>query len=298
MIIAQITDLHVVGDGQLCLGRIPTNERLRAAVAHINGLQPRPDLVFATGDLAEHGLSEEYDALRAILADLRPPLYLIPGNHDKRDVFLDAFADHAYLPRQGAPFAHFVLEEYPVRLIGLDTLVPGKAHGLICDERLAWLDAVLGEAPGRPTMIFMHHPPFRTGIRWIDALGLHGGRKLEAVVERHPQVERIACGHVHRPIQVGWGGTVAATAPSTSQAELALALSEADGYDFGYVMEPQAVQLYVRDPGYGFLSHLSYVSGAYESFSTGKSERTNEVFRSRYQEFCLAEFDAAQPPRS
>ena len=121
MLIAQITDLHVVGNGQLCQGRVATNAQLQGAVAHINNLDPRQDVVLATGDLTDHGTVKEYAVLRDILAALLPPLYLIPGNHDHRDVLLEAFADHAYLPRLGAPFAHYVIEEYPVRLMGLDT---------------------------------------------------------------------------------------------------------------------------------------------------------------------------------
>ena len=294
MLIAQITDLHVVGRGQLCQGRVPTNAQLQEAVAHINRLDPRPDVVLATGDLTEHGLAEEYATLRAILEPLRPPVYLIPGNHDHRDVFLGAFAEHAYLPRRGAPFAHYAIDEYPVRLVGLDTTVLGQPHGVMCDERLAWLDATLGAAPDRPTLVFMHHPPFRTGIRWVDAMGLHGGRKMEAIVARHAQVERIACGHVHRPIQAAWGGTVACTAPSVSHAQVALDLSETSGFDIAYAVEPRAVQLHVRDPQYGFVSHTSYVSGPYETYPSANASGARPELRRRYEELRGAEFDA--PP--
>jgi 3',5'-cyclic AMP phosphodiesterase CpdA len=295
MLIAQITDLHVVGNGQLCQGRVATNAQLQEAVAHINSLDPRPDVVLATGDLTDHGTAEEYDALREILAALRPPLYLIPGNHDHRDIFLEAFADHAYLPRPGTPFAHYVIEEYPVRLVGLDTTIPGQGYGMLCDERLAWLDATLRAAPHRPTLIFMHHPPFRTGIRWVDAIGLYGGRQMEAIVARHAQVEWVTCGHIHRSIQVAWGGTVACTAPSTSHAQVALTLTETSGFDFGYAIEPRAVQLYLRDPGYGFLSHISYVSGVYETYPSVNASRLRDGFQRRYEELCRTEFDAASP---
>jgi Icc protein len=297
MLIAQITDLHVVENDQLCQGRVATHAQLREAVAHINCLDPRPDVVLATGDLTDHGTAKEYEALREILAALLPPVYLIPGNHDHRDVFLDAFADHAYLPRPGAPFAHYVLEEYPVRLVGLDTTMPGQHHGVLCEERLAWLDATLRDAPHRPTLLFMHHPPFRTGIRWVDAIGLHGGRKMEAIVARHAQVEWVVCGHIHRPIQVAWGGAIACTAPSTSHAQVALALTERRGFDFAYVLEPRVVQLYVRDPGYGFLSHVSYVTGTDETYAPVNPARLHESFHRRYAALCHTEFDVASAAR-
>jgi 3',5'-cyclic-AMP phosphodiesterase len=290
MIIAQITDMHVVAQGQLCYGQLPTNERLREAVAHINALVPRPDVVIASGDLTDHGTEEEYVALRDILSPLIPPVYVIPGNHDRRDVLLRAFADHAYLPRPGAPFAHYAIDDYPVRMIGVDTSVPEHHHGMMCDARLTWLEATLRTEPERPTLIFMHHPPFRTGVRWMDAAGLHGGRKMEAVVARHPQVRRVVCGHIHRSIQAGWGGTVVCTAPSTSH-QVALNLSDTGGYELA--MEPPAVQLHVLDPSYGIVSHLSYVAGAHENISPPQPQRDELVATALrgYAELCLTEFD-------
>ena len=96
MIIAQITDLHVVAKGRLFYDTIPTNAQLVEAVAHINSLDPRPDVVIASGDLTEHGLAEEYDFLREILADLIPPVFVVPGNHDRREGMLTAFAGEEY----------------------------------------------------------------------------------------------------------------------------------------------------------------------------------------------------------
>jgi 3',5'-cyclic AMP phosphodiesterase CpdA len=285
MLIAQITDLHVVAHDQLCYGRVATNAQLQEVIAHINTLMPRPDVVIASGDLTDHGTPEEYAALRDLLRALLPPVYLIPGNHDHRDVFLKAFADHAYLPHPGAPFAQYAIEEYPVRLVGLDTTILGRAHGELCAERLAWLEATLHAEPQRPTVIFMHHPPFRTGIRGMDAFGLYGGRQMEAIVARHAQVVRVICGHIHRSIQVAWGGTIACTAPSTCH-QVALNLQETETRMIDLVLEPRAVQLHLLDARYGLVSHLSYVGGDYETFSpvtAFRGNRTPEELREMVQ---------------
>src|SRR5262249_19750049 len=111
------------------------------AVAHIMKLDPRPDIVLATGDLVEAGKPEEYANLRRLLAPLSMPVFVIPGNHDARDTLRAGFADHAYLPRDG--FIQYTIEDLPLRLIALDTLVPGKGHGELCEERLAWAEARL-----------------------------------------------------------------------------------------------------------------------------------------------------------
>ena len=294
MIIAQITDLHVVARDRLCYRQIPTNAQLAEAVAHINSLVPRPDVVIASGDLTDHGREDEYEILREILAELPMPVFMIPGNHDRREALLKVFADRPYLPRSGAPFIHYAIEDYPIRLIGLDTSVPEHHHGMMCDERLRWLDETLSAQPDRSTMIFMHHPPFRTGVAWMDGSGLHGGRRMEEVVARHHNVVRVAAGHIHRPIHVGWAGTIASTAPSTCH-QVTLNLAGGDGYEF--VMEPRAIQLHVHDPGYGLVSHLSYVPNDYRNVgmlgSLPEKDRAELVglAKKEYEDLCRSEYD-------
>ena len=144
MLIAQITDMHLKPPGELLYKRIDTAGFLERAVAHVNALDPRPDVVLATGDLVEGGTPGEYALLRRLLAPLAMPVYLIPGNHDARDALREGFADHAYLPPSG--FLQYTIENLPVRLIALDTLVPGKGYGALCAERLDWLEARLAES--------------------------------------------------------------------------------------------------------------------------------------------------------
>ncbi|MBV8451515.1 MAG: phosphodiesterase [Deltaproteobacteria bacterium] len=294
MNIAQITDLHVVASDRLCYDRVPTNAQLAQAVAHINSFDPRPDAVIASGDLTEHGHAEEYDVLREILADLISPVFVIPGNHDRREVLLKAFAGEDSMPPPDAPFVNYEIGRFPLRLVGLDTTVPEHHHGLMCEARLRWLDDTLSARPDSPTLIFMHHPPFRTGVQWMDASGLHGGRMMEAVVRRHRQVVRVACGHIHRPIHVAWGGTIASTSPSTCH-QVLLNLTGRNGFEL--TMEPRAVQLHVWDDNYGLISHLSYVPAGYEEIAllnglTGEA-RAQLLAQTRrdYQELCKTEYD-------
>src|ERR1044072_3398575 len=191
MLIAQISDMHVKPPGELLYKRIDTAGFLERAVAHVMALDPSPDIVLATGDLVDGGKPEEYALLRRLLAPLSMPVYLIPGNHDARDAMRAAFPDHAYLPKSG--FLQYVIEDLPVRLIDLDTLVPGKGHGALCDERLGWLEARLGESD-RPTVLFMHHPPFDCGIDAFDDMKVNeGGERLAAVVARPGTVHRGTC---------------------------------------------------------------------------------------------------------
>jgi 3',5'-cyclic-AMP phosphodiesterase len=214
MIVIQLSDPHIVAPGELLYGRVDTAEFLARSVAEINRLDPLPDVAVITGDLVDHGDPAEYEHLRMLLAPLAMPVFVIPGNHDAREPLRAAFAGDGYLPADG--FLQYAIEDYPVRLVALDTLVPGEGGGLLCAERLAWLDPALASTPTRPVLIMMHHPPFVTGIERMDRAGLQNSAALAAVVARHPQVERILCGHLHRAIDRRFAGTVAATAPSTA----------------------------------------------------------------------------------
>lgn len=254
MLIAQISDTHIKPDGQIAYRRVDTADFLAKAVAHLNALQPRPDLVLVTGDLVDAGAPVEYARLKALLAPLAMPFYLIVGNHDARDALRAAFTDHHYLPADG--FVQYVIEDHPVRLIGLDTLVPGKGHGEMCATRLDWLEARLTESD-RPTILFMHHPPFECGMAYMDGERLRGGAdRLAAIVQRHPNIERVLCGHVHRSIQVRWAGTIAATAPSTAH-QLTLDLDPAAPLTFK--MDPPGALLHAWRPSSGLVSHISFI---------------------------------------
>jgi 3',5'-cyclic-AMP phosphodiesterase len=214
MLIAQITDLHVdAGDGFM-RGFVDANQKLSAAVTYLETRRVRPDVILATGDLTNDGLPEDFEVLRQLLEPLTIPVYLVPGNHDDREAFRAAFARSPWVPRSGP--IDYVIEDYPVRLIGLDTTVPGRHDGNLDVDQLAWLDAQLVRAPLKPTLLFLHHPPFLTNLWMFDAIRLEGSEALRAVVGRHPQVTQIVAGHVHRPVSYHWGSTAITTSPSTT----------------------------------------------------------------------------------
>jgi Icc protein len=260
MILAQISDLHIKAHGKKSYRVVDTAESLRRCVAQVNRLRQRPDAVVFSGDLVDFGLAEEYAMLRDLLAPLQMPYYLLPGNHDERQALRAAFPDHAYLQQgshgDAAARIEYVIEEHPVRMIALDTVIPRSSKGALAAASLLWLDQVLREQPQRPTVIVMHHPPFKTGIGHMDQIGLADPQALAAVVQRHPQVERVLCGHLHRAIQVRFGGTLASTCPGVAH-QVALDLREDAPSQF--VMEPPAFQLHQWDAQAGMISHTAYI---------------------------------------
>ncbi|MGA2396192.1 MAG: phosphodiesterase [Candidatus Lustribacter sp.] len=215
MLIAQITDTHIRPKGKLLHHMIHTARSLRRCVERLEALEPRPDVVIATGDLVDRGKTKEYRRLRKMLDRLTIPLFVIPGNHDDRDALRDAFHDHAYLPRHGP--LQYAINALPMRLIGLDsTRAHRKPGGELDRERLDWFGAALAAEPKRPTFVFLHHPPFEIGVAPVDAHRFRHARRFRAIVERNPQVVGIACGHIHRFFSTRIGNARAMSSPSTA----------------------------------------------------------------------------------
>ncbi len=240
MLIAQLSDLHIRRPGELAYRRVDTATHLKRCVAHQVAQRPLPDMVVATGDLADFGRPEEYEHLAELLAPLPMPLYLIPGNHDRRDALRAAFPKHHYL-HGGDEFIQYTVPAGPLQIVALDTLLPGEGGGLLCQNRLRWLEDQLVDYRHRPVVILMHHPPFVTGIAFMDRVGLQTAYPLEPIILRHANIERILCGHLHRTIIASFGGTVAVTCPSPAHQ---VALDLLPDRPVQFVMEPPGYMLH------------------------------------------------------
>ena len=215
VIVAQITDMHVRRRG-LVLHHMPhVHQPLRRALAAIGDWAEPPVCIVATGDLTQSGTPDEYQRLRQILEESSVPVYLLPGNHDRREALCAAFGDHSYL-RGFEPAVQYTIEFSQLRVIALDTSEGTRRGGFLDGTRLRWLDERLRERPQTPTILAMHHPPFPTGVRNFDGQEFEGRQALGAIVRDHPQIQRVICGHIHQPLVRTWCGTVGVTAPSTA----------------------------------------------------------------------------------
>ena len=212
MLIAQITDLHLGFDQDV---EDEYNvRRLRAVLARLSAMDPRPDLLMVTGDIADRGDDRiSYRRYGEAIAGLPFPVFSMMGNHDSRPEFMETFPDHG----AAGGFVQYAIEDRPVRIIALDSLEPGRHGGNFCEERAEWLRARLDEAPDRPTMIAIHHPPIDTGIPWLtENPSASWIARLRGVIEGRDNVVAMIAGHVHRPLTTMWTGVVLAVCSSTS----------------------------------------------------------------------------------
>lgn len=256
ILIAQISDLHLRPRGLPALGFVDTNALARRAVATLLALRPQPAAVLVTGDVADTGDPREYAMAREILSALPMPVYAIPGNHDRREAMRQGLTETGWIGPAGSGPINYAADIGPLRLVCLDSLVDGRPHGELGAATLAWLDETLAAAPDRPTLLALHHPPFRTGLGHMDSILLRNGDDLAAVVARHPQVGRVVCGHVHRAITTAFAGTLAMIVPGVAHQ---VALDLADSATALFVMEPPAYLVHAFTPQTGFVSHLQYI---------------------------------------
>lgn len=209
MLIAQITDMHIMPRGQEWRGDAETNvhRRLERVVDAINNLSPAPDLVVLTGDNIDGtDYVGAYTALVEILRPLKVPYCAIPGNHDDREAF------KKYLGKNGQ--TSFAIDHKEARLIGLDSLIPGKDHGALNSEQILFLKAKLGERRDVPALLFAHHFPVKVGIDVFDNMTLRQSEELEGLMRFYPHVIGLVCGHLHNQFSGTFAGKPLYVSPS------------------------------------------------------------------------------------
>lgn len=250
MVIAQISDPHISSQN-------PQNTvGLQRALEHLTRIPTPPDVILITGDCTDNGLEAEYKQFKEIIAATPTALYVIPGNHDQRERMLEAFGTQGREPLEG--FMQYVVDG-PVRLIALDTHIPGQHGGELCERRLAWLEARLAEAPQQPTLLFMHHPPFKIGLTVFDQIGLANTEALGTLVAAHPQIQRILAGHLHMTLFQQFAGRETITCAATHGSWLP-DYSQPNRLAIG--LEPPVCMLHIWQPSIGMLSIPSLIGHA------------------------------------
>lgn len=211
MLIAQITDIHIGFDQ----GNPDeyNMERLRAVLARLIDSPNRPDMLIMTGDLVEFGDAQSYARLAEAVSICPFPVHAMVGNHDFREELLDAFP--------GTPshdgFIQYAIDRDGLRLLLLDTFEPGRHGGAYCEARAAWLKAELAAHPDVPTLIAMHHPPFVSGIAWLDSDEREPWMaRFADAIAGFGQVRAIVSGHLHRNIHTLWNGLSLTVCASTA----------------------------------------------------------------------------------
>jgi 3',5'-cyclic-AMP phosphodiesterase len=196
MIIAHISDTHLALDAPDAERRLSD---FASTIADINALDPPPDAIVHSGDIVHNGREDEYAQAVALFAKARAPVYVLPGNKDDRANLRGAFSAGGYFA-EGCDFIDYAIEDYPVRLIALDTLSPGNARGDFRREQADNLIKLIDAEPNRPIAVFTHHPPFEVtvGPDRFHFETMEGMSRLRDALQRCGRVIAVFSGHVHR----------------------------------------------------------------------------------------------------
>lgn len=213
MLIAQLSDTHICDPGLATCGHAPMADNLARCVDSINSLKPAPDLVLLSGDVTDKATPSSTQHAAKILSALSMPLFVVPGNHDDRQSLAEVFGPHI-CPTTDNGVVNYSIDGFPLRIIALDTLNPGKPGGRLSPASLDWLEARLRDGGVQPTLLVAHHPPLNLGVPETDEDGFEGTERLASLVSAYPNIERVLCGHIHLHTHTRWCGTVVTTAPS------------------------------------------------------------------------------------
>ncbi|KUN99364.1 phosphodiesterase [Streptomyces caeruleatus] len=204
-VLAHLSDLHLDGTAR-------SAERTRRAVARLTALPGAVDAVLITGDIVDRGTVAEYRQAREVLAPLyeRHEVLLCPGNHDSRPEYREVLLGGGGTATAPVNEARDVVG---VRVLMCDSSIPGRPEGLLEPETLDWLDRTLAAAPDRPAFVALHHPPATLGLPYIDRIALREPDALARILDRHPQVVAVLCGHAHTPATTSFAGRPLLCAP-------------------------------------------------------------------------------------
>ena len=212
----QISDTHIVKTGSLVSGRLETSGPLKRLALRIAELQFEVgplDGIVVTGDVSDDGTAESYALFKSILKPLNLPIFCIPGNHDVRSPFRAAFHEAGYLPKAGK--LNWQQRLGALEIIGLDTLIEGQSCGELDQASLQFLKTCLVNLKKVPAVLVMHHPPFKSGMAFMDTIGLQNGtEQLSKILAEHQGEVLVLCGHLHRNISTRLAGHTVISAPS------------------------------------------------------------------------------------
>jgi 3',5'-cyclic-AMP phosphodiesterase len=253
MIIAHISDTHLTLDAADADRR--THDFART-IADINALDPAPDVIVHSGDIVHNGRRDEYMQAAALLAKARAPVYVLPGNKDDRVNLRAAFSARGYLASI-SEFIDYAVEDYPVRLIALDTLKPGANRGEFCPEQARRLIELIDAEPNKPIAVFTHHPPFEVSVGpdRFHFETMDGMARLRDALQHSGRIIAVFSGHVHRAATGHVGAIPASVVPC-----IATTLRKGD-YPPSMKARP-VYHLHRFDPAWGFVTESRVVGSA------------------------------------
>ncbi|WP_043128833.1 3',5'-cyclic-AMP phosphodiesterase [Photobacterium leiognathi] len=209
VVLLQITDTHLFANESGSLLGVATQNSFHAVLDAVDTVAREFDAIVATGDISQDHTPESYQEFAGGIARWSQPCFWLPGNHDYQPTMASV------LPSEQIKPCEQVLVGEHWQMILLDSQVAGVPHGQLSQAQLALLDSALSQYPERHALVLLHHHPLPAGSAWLDQHQLHNNNALWEVVEKHPQVKAILCGHIHQELDRMYRGVRVLATPST-----------------------------------------------------------------------------------
>ena len=216
----QLSDLHLVPPGKLTSKVLDTNAILEETINEILSKKDyfgQIDGLVVTGDISDDGSMESYLSAYEKLSKLNVPILVIPGNHDLRDPMRKVFHENVQFSKNSSQF-DWVFKFDETLIIGLDTLVEGENFGFLEEKSLDFLSHQLSNNSGSDLVLLIHHPPIKTGIYFMDKIGLTNTSDLSECLKATNRPIKILCGHIHGVYHGLLGSHPVVSAPSICSA--------------------------------------------------------------------------------
>jgi Icc protein len=213
MRIVHLADLHLTSSPSKPTHGVNPYSHLAAAVAAIRKQAPAPDLIVLGGDLTEDGEHANYQALLDLFKDLKVPVHTVLGNHDSLVGFRKTVQ-----PTRGPDFpGYYSFDLQGVHFAMLYTACTGKEFGRLEEKQLLWLNEDLHRNSQKQVLVFLHHPPFDTGVGWLDKLKLANADGFWEIIPPYSRnILGVFAAHLHLQHTCLYRGVVAATCPAVS----------------------------------------------------------------------------------
>jgi len=297
--IAHLSDTHYLGGRRALYGKVDTDRTLVRAIEQLERSGTNPSAIVITGDLADLGEPDAYvrlrDELEPVANRMGSKIIWVMGNHDERGPFSSILFGG---DSDDATPQDRVYDIDGLRIVALDSSVPGYHHGELTDDQLSWLEEVLAIPAAHGTLLALHHPPLPSPIEIMAIIELQQQQKLADVI-RGTDVRGILAGHLHYSTNGTFAGIPVSVASATCYTIDSSAPQDTLlGVDGGQSIN--LVNVYVDTVTHsivpiGDFTQVAGFSGVFlEKLASMTPEERREAFSSKTSTFSVAEAESSQ----
>ncbi len=208
LVILQLTDLHFLPEPDQTMSGVNTEKTFKQVLLHALASHKKTDLIMLTGDLTQDPTLNCYQRIHHEMSKHPIKSICLPGNHDDYGMMQQVFNDEQLNCNK-----HVKIKDW--QIISLNSKKPESHSGYLNADELHFLSGTLNQNKDLHTLIAVHHHPLPTQSQWMDTMTIENSAELFSILEKHPQVKAVICGHIHQELTLEKQGIMVWGAPST-----------------------------------------------------------------------------------